>query len=119
MLVATALVTGSIAYAAQPVSGKVYETSVGDIIAFRKDGKTAVELNGKAGLAYPGQAIYFGEDGTSPRTECTYKQDGAKITVTCDGVAGAIFTVNKNGSLTGPLEGMWEHTEFEHLKLNK
>lgn len=119
ILAATALFTGCIARSAEPVSGKLYVTSEGDVIGFRTDGKTAVEMNGNPGVAYAGQAIYFGADGNSPRTECTYKQGGAKIALTCEGAAEAVFMVNNDGSLTGPPEGMWKQTAFAYLKLLK
>ncbi len=97
------------------VSGKVYVTSAGDWIKFWDNG-IAVEINGEFGVMYAGQSIYFGEDGHSPRTQCPYKQDGATITMTIkdDGTA-AVFTVNKDGSLTGPPEGIWGHKAFMHM----
>jgi hypothetical protein len=101
------------------VAGKGYKTSAGDIITFREDGKTAAEVNAVVNgmvVSYAGQAIYFGEDGQHPRVECTYTQDGNKITLTTVGIAGVVFTVNKDGSLTGPPEGMWKHDTFSHLE---
>jgi len=99
----------------ESVSGKLYVTSAGDLIKFWDNG-IAVEINGEFGVVYAGQAIYFGEDGHSPRTQCPYKQDGAKITLTIkDDGTTAVFTVNKDGSLTGPPEGIWGHTAFASL----
>ena len=101
------------------VAGKMYKTAAGDIIFFRKDGKTAAEVNAVANgmvVSYAGQAIYFGEDGQHPRVECTYTQDGNTITLTTEGIAGAVFTVNKDSSLTGPPEGLWKHDSFAHLE---
>jgi len=97
----------------------MYKTAAGDIIFFRKDGKTAAEVNAVANgmvVSYAGQAIYFGEDGQHPRVECTYTQDGNTITLTTEGIAGAVFTVNKDSSLTGPPEGLWKHDSFAHLE---
>ena len=96
------------------VSGKIFKDSQGDQIAFAKNGR-AVEANGNRGMAYAGQAIYFGEDGHTPRTECTYNQDGVKITLKCEPGTEVVFTVNKDGSLSGPPEGMWGETAFAHL----
>jgi hypothetical protein len=98
---------------ARSLQGKIYATSAGDRIAFFDNGR-AVEVNGNIGMAYAGQSVYFGEDGRSPRTECTYKQDGDKISLSCEGEKG-VFTMNPDGSLTGPTEGMWKHKDFAHL----
>lgn len=101
------------------VAGKIYRTSAGDMIIFRKDGKTAAEINAVVNgmvVSYAGQAIYFGEDGQHPRVECNYTQDGNKITLTTEGVTGALFMVNKDSSLTGPPEGLWKHDAFAHLE---
>jgi len=103
---------------AQTVTGKTYVTSEGDTIIFQANGK-ATERNGSPGVAYAGQAIYFGEDGRSPRTDCTYSQSGKKIDLACEEGAKAVYTVNADGSLTGPPEGMWKHTAFAHLVLKK
>ena len=37
--------------------------------------------------------------------ECTYKESGKSVTVTCNGVA-QVFTVNDDGSLGGPAAGI-------------
>lgn len=96
------------------VTGRIFEDSQGDEIAFTKNGR-AVEANGNRGMAYAGQAIYFGEDGNTPRTECTYNQDGINITLTCEPDTRAVFRINKDGSLSGPPEGMWGQSVFAHL----
>jgi hypothetical protein len=100
------------------VSGRIFEDSQGDEIAFAKNGR-AVEANGNRGMAYAGQAIYFGEDGNTPRTECSYNQDGINITLTCEPDTKAVFKINKDGSLSGPPEGMWGQSAFAHLVLMK
>lgn len=96
------------------VWGKIFKNSQGDQIAFAKNGR-AVEANGNAAMAYAGQAVYFGEDGHTPRTECTYTQDGVKITLKCEPGTQTVFTVNKDGSLSGPPEGIWGQKAFAHL----
>lgn len=116
MLVVGCGVVGKIS--TQTLLGKTFVNSQGDKIAFLKNGR-AVELNHPGGI-YPGQSVYFGEDGNHPRTECTYNQDGVSITLTCGEKENgekvkAVFTVNKDGSLSGPLEGMWGESAFAHL----
>jgi hypothetical protein len=103
---------------ARKVSGNLYVTSAGDMIKFFNNGK-AVEVNGMFGMIYPRQSVYMGEDGMSPRTNCTYKQAGVNVTLTCDGGERADFTVNADGSLNGPPEGMWGDAAFSHLNLKK
>jgi hypothetical protein len=45
----------------------------------------------------------------------SYTQDGDKIALTCEGAAKTIFTVNDDGSLAGPPEGLYAHKAFAHL----
>ena len=104
---------------AQSVAGKTSVTSLGDTIQFNGNG-TATERNGRLPLFYKGQTVDMG-DGSDPHTACDYSQDGNIITLTCgfkdqpgDNVK-AVFTVNGDGSLTGPPTGMWGQKSFAHL----
>jgi len=56
------------------------------------DGKTLIEFKagGKAFFSFHGITM-----------ECTHKQDGKKIVVTCDG-EDTVFTVADDGALAGP-----------------
>ena len=100
--------------AAQSVIDKTYATSDGDLMKFFSNG-IVVEANGAFGVVYPGQEVFMGQDGRSPRTQCTYKQNDDKIVLTCPHVEPTTFTVNKDGTLTGPPEGLWQHAAFAHL----
>jgi peptidoglycan hydrolase-like protein with peptidoglycan-binding domain len=93
--------------------GKRYQTSESDIIFFLKDGDAA-ERNGHFGVLYARQAVSFDSNGRNPTTWCKYQQEKNKITLTCDSEVGE-FTINKDGSLTGPPEGMWGHEAFARL----
>jgi hypothetical protein len=103
------------------VSGKKYVTSAGDSIVFHGDG-TATERNGKNVMAYAGQAIngVVRADGSNNlHTDCTYKQNGDKVTLTYDQGVKAVFTVEIDGSLTGPPAGIWGQKAFAHMVLKK
>jgi hypothetical protein len=100
------------------VSGKTYETSAGDMIKFFENGE-AREMNGVIGVMYGGQQIDFDSNGMPLPVECKYSQKADKVTLTCDGVAGAVFTLNKDGSLSGPADGLWHHAEFSHMTESK
>jgi hypothetical protein len=104
--------------AAESVTGRTYVTSDGDTIVFQANGR-ATERNGNPGIAYAGQAIFFGADGRSPRTACTYTQNENKIALACDEGAKAVYTINTDGSLEGPTAGMFRHTAFAHLTEQK
>jgi hypothetical protein len=97
------------------LSGKTYATSDGDTIAFRAQGK-ATETNGVRGSMYPYQDAVFGAGGFAS-SDCTYIQNGAKINLTCAAAKEmtVVYTVNKDGSLTGPPEGMYGHAAFAHV----
>lgn len=113
LVVATALLSAGCSVKA--VSGKTYVTSDGDTITFFSDGKAA-ERNGNRGVIYAGQMVAFGADGASPATPCTYNQNGDKLTLNCGEGVNVVFTVNNDGSLTGPPTGMFQHTAFAHLR---
>ncbi|MGO8934043.1 MAG: hypothetical protein ACLPLZ_13215 [Terracidiphilus sp.] len=100
------------------VSGKTYATSAGDLIKFFDNGE-AREMNGVFGVMYGGQQIDFDSNGLPTPIECKYNQNADKVTLTCDGVAGAVFTLNKDGSLSGPADGLWHHAEFSHMTESK
>jgi hypothetical protein len=106
------------------VVGATYVTAEQDRVIFGPGGR-AVELNGAFGMAYPGQSIYFGADGKTPRTECKYDQTDDKVTLACDALGGAnpnaraVYTVNADGSLSGPPAGLWGHAAFAHMTLKK
>ncbi|MGH9344902.1 MAG: peptidoglycan-binding domain-containing protein [Terriglobia bacterium] len=104
--------------AANGVYRKIYVTSAGDVIAFLAGGR-AIELNGSFGVAYANQAIYFGADGNHPRTECTYSEDRDRVTLVCPDGQNAVYTVNRDGSLTGPPAGLWGERAFAHLTEKK
>jgi peptidoglycan hydrolase-like protein with peptidoglycan-binding domain len=93
--------------------GKRYETSESDIIFFLKDGNAA-ERNGNFGVVYARQGVSFDSNGRNPTTWCKFQQEKNKVTLTCDSEVGE-FTINKDGSLTGPPEGMWGHAAFARL----
>jgi hypothetical protein len=84
------------------------------MIKFLDNGE-AREINGAFGTLYGGQSMDFDSNGMPEPTECKYSQKADKVTLNCDGVEGAIFTVNKDHSLTGPPEGLWHHTAFSHM----
>jgi len=104
--------------AAESVVGRTYMTSDGDTIAFQANGR-ATERNGNPGIAYAGQAIFFGADGRSPRTACTYNQNENKIALACEEGAKADYSFSADGSLEGPPTGMFRHTAFAHLTEQK
>jgi hypothetical protein len=99
------------------VTGKTYVTSDHDMIKFFDNGM-AVELNGNRGMIYPKQAIYFGEDGRSPRTVCKFKREQNTVALDCSGTK-AVFTVNPDGSLSGPTDGIWGHKSFATMTEQK
>jgi hypothetical protein len=126
---------------AMKVSGKTYLTADGDKIEFRDKGK-ALETNGIPRIIYHNQyetcgnvhiihtnsedspTMFQCRDSTSGRAEaaffdCSYSLDGDKLNLNCPGAEGTPFTVNKDGSLTGPPAGMWGHAAFAHLVLKK
>jgi peptidoglycan hydrolase-like protein with peptidoglycan-binding domain len=94
--------------------GKRYLTSEHDILFFLKDGDVA-ERNGHYGVLYANQSAAFDANGQNPTTWCKYQQEQSKVTITCDHGVGAEFTINRDGSLTGPAEGMWGETAFARL----
>jgi hypothetical protein len=104
---------------ANGVFGKTYVNSDGDTITFRAQGK-ATETNGVRGTMYPFQSAVFGSGGFA-FSDCTYIQNGAKINLTCEAAQEmtVIYTVNKDGSLTGPPEGIYGHAAFAHLTEKK
>jgi peptidoglycan hydrolase-like protein with peptidoglycan-binding domain len=92
---------------------KRYVTSESDIVFFLKDGGAA-ERNGHFGVLYARQSVAFDSNGQNPTTWCKYQQEQKKVTLTCDSEK-AQFTINGDGSLTGPPEGMWGHAAFARL----
>ena len=97
------------------VIGNTYATSAGDTIKFLDNGR-AVEINGKPAI-YRDQMVDFDSTGRYAQTECTYKQDGRNVTLTCEPKTDAVFTVNADGSLTGPPGGLWGHPVFSQMVL--
>jgi hypothetical protein len=79
-----------------------------------KDGDVA-ERNGNYGVVYANQAVAFDGNGQNPTAWCKYQQEQNKVTITCDHGVTAEFTINRDGSLTGPAEGMWGETAFANL----
>ena len=114
------------------VAGRTYVTANEDTIEFGNDGK-AVETNGDPQFLYPGQKVALGStplanntsrdfklsDGQTGGAVCTYRQDRAQLTLTCDDGETTIFVVDKDGSLNGPPEGMWGHAVFAHMTLKQ
>ena len=94
--------------------GKRYVTSEHDRLFFLKDGDVA-ERNGNYGVVYANQAVAFDGNGQNPTAWCKYQQEQNKVTITCDHGVTAEFTINRDGSLTGPAEGMWGETAFANL----
>jgi hypothetical protein len=101
------------------IVGKTYETTDGDTIAFQSDGK-ATERNGDRGSMYAGQAISM-DSAQNGSTPCTYTQDSGKVTLACAGAKDekAVYTVNDDGSLTGPPDGIWGQKAFAHMTEKK
>lgn len=93
--------------------GKRYVTSESDIVFFLKDGGAA-ERNGHFGVLYARQSVAFDSNGQNPTTWCKYQREQKKVTLTCDSEK-AQFTINGDGSLMGPPEGMWGHAAFARL----
>src|SRR5665213_1208109 len=100
------------------VSGKTYVDEEGNAIAFHARGK-ATETNGRVGFMYPHQSAIFGNNGRAV-SECTYSQTGSKVNLSCEAAEEMklVYTVNKDGSLTGPPEGMYGHASFARLTEN-
>lgn len=94
--------------------GKRYVTSEHDRLFFLKDGDVA-ERNGQYGVLYANQSAAFDGNGQNPTTWCKYEQEHNKVTITCDHGVKADFTINRDGSLTGPVEGMWGEAAFARL----
>jgi len=84
------------------------------MIRFFNNGE-ASEVNGLFGVLYGGQQMDFDSNGMPLPIACKYTQNADKVTLTCDGVAGAVFTMNKDGSLSGPADGLWHHAAFAHM----
>lgn len=68
------------------VSGNTYVGAAGVSVAFESGGKATVSL---AGI----------------KSDCTYTEDGKTVTLTCEGLP-ATLTINDDGSLSGPADGM-------------
>jgi peptidoglycan hydrolase-like protein with peptidoglycan-binding domain len=94
--------------------GKRYVTSEHDRLFFLKDGDVA-ERNGQFGVLYANQSAAFDGNGQNPTTWCKYELENNKVTITCDHGVKAEFTINRDGSLTGPVEGMWGEAAFARL----
>lgn len=103
----------SLPVAPESLIGKRYQTSESDIVFFLKDGDAA-ERNGHYGVAYARQTISFDSNGQNPTTWCKYQQEQNNVSLTCDSEK-AEFTINRDGSLTGPPEGMWGEAAFARL----
>jgi hypothetical protein len=56
-------------------------------VAFQSDGNATASLGGV-------------------NSNCTYTEDGKTVTLTCEGGEPATLTINDDGSLSGPPDGM-------------
>jgi hypothetical protein len=69
------------------VSGSTYEGAGGGVtIEFQSGGKAVTSLGGV-------------------KSDCTYTEDSKTVTLTCEGQP-AVLTINDDGSLSGPPDGM-------------
>jgi hypothetical protein len=85
-----ALVCGAsliLASCGKSVSGSAYEGVGGGVsIEFQSGGKAVASLGGV-------------------KSDCTYTEDSKTVTLTCEGQP-AVLTINDDGSLSGPPDGM-------------
>ena len=85
------------------------------MIVYLLEGRRRGRENGNYGVVYANQAVAFDGNGQNPTAWCKYQQEQNKVTITCDHGVTAEFTINRDGSLTGPAEGMWGETAFANL----
>jgi hypothetical protein len=69
------------------VSGNTYAGADGVTVAFQSGGKATTALGGI-------------------KSDCTYTEDGKTVSLTCEGGEPAALTINDDGSLSGPPDGM-------------